>query len=446
MRGSPIKIMRTDIRVHEEETGMTGGTGDEVAVRADARAWFEANWDPDLSLGAWWERLAESGWGFPTWSSDWYGRGLSSQLASAVADERRRVGAYGPPSGIGVMMAGPTIVTHGTDEQRKRFLPNMVSGREVWCQLFSEPGSGSDLASLQTRAVRDGDEWVVNGQKVWTSGAQFSRWGILIARTNPDVPKHKGITYFVIDMEQPGVEVRPLKEMTGESMFNEVFFNDARVPHDNVLGDVNEGWAVAVTTLAHERSSLGAGATMGSGAIIGRADLDQPVGTLQSSGGVGAMAGMAAMFGGGGEFLKALVGATGGGGDPVARQELMQVYTLLEIARYTGLRAAAAAAQGHGPGPEVSTGKLMVSNIVRGLREVALRLEGPYGTLARPDAPLDGMAQYLALFSPAVSIAGGSDQVQRNIIGERVLGLPSEPRVDKDVPFRDLKVGTQRGE
>jgi len=431
---------------HEEETGMADRTGDEEAVRRDARAWFEANWDPDLSLGSWWERLAESGWGFPTWSSDWYGRGLSSQLASAVADERRRVGAYGPPSGIGVMMAGPTIVTHGTDEQRKRFLPNMVSGREVWCQLFSEPGSGSDLASLQTRAVRDGDEWVVNGQKVWTSGAQFSKWGILIARTNPDVPKHKGITYFVIDMEQPGVEVRPLKEMTGESMFNEVFFSDARVPYDNVLGDVNEGWAVAVTTLAHERSSLGAGATMGSGAIIGRADLDQPVGALQSSGGGGAMAGMAAMFGGGGEFLKALVGATGGGDDPVARQELMQVYTLLEIARYTGLRAAAAAAKGHGPGPEVSTGKLMASNIVLGLREVALRLEGPYGTLARPDAPLDGMAQYLALFSPAVSIAGGSDQVQRNIIGERVLGLPSEPRVDKDVPFRDLKVGTQRGE
>jgi alkylation response protein AidB-like acyl-CoA dehydrogenase len=417
----------------------------DAAVRDEARAWFESNWDPDLTLGTWWERLAESGWGFPTWSSDWYGRGLSSQQAAVVAEERRQAGAFGPPSGIGVMMAGPTIVTHGTDEQRKRFLPNMVSGREVWCQLFSEPGSGSDLASLQTRAVRDGDEWVVNGQKVWTSGAQFSKWGILIARTDPDVPKHKGITYFVIDMEQPGVEVRPLKEMTGESMFNEVFFNDARVSHDNVIGDVDEGWAVAVTTLAHERSSLGAGATLGGGAIIGRPDLDRPVGAPQSGAG-GAMAGMAAVFGGGGAFLKTLVGVTGGADDPVARQELMQVYTLLEIARFTSLRAQAAAALGHGPGPEVSTGKLMASNIVRGLRDVALRLEGPYGTLARPDAPLDGMAQYLALFSPAVSIAGGSDQVQRNIIGERVLGLPSEPRVDKDVPFRELKVGTQRGD
>jgi alkylation response protein AidB-like acyl-CoA dehydrogenase len=419
---------------------------DEDTIRQEARAWFAEQWDPAVTLGEWWERLAASGWGFPTWSSDWYGRGLSSQLAAVVAAERKAAGAYGPPSGIGVMMAGPTIVTHGTDEQKKRFLPDMVSGREIWCQLFSEPGSGSDLASLQTRAVRDGDEWVVNGQKVWTSGAQYSKWGILIARTNPDVPKHQGITYFVIDMEQPGIEVRPLTEMTGEAMFNEVFFSDARVPHENVLGEVDAGWGVAVTTLAHERNSLGAGASFSGGSIIGSHDLDRPVGELASSGGSGAMAGMAAVFGGGGDVLKMLAATFGGAADPVIRQELMQAYSLLEIARYTGLRAQAAAALGHGPGPEVSTGKLMASNIVRALRDLALRLEGPYGTLARPDAPLDGMAQYLALFSPAVSIAGGSDQVQRNIIGERVLGLPSEPRVDKDLPFKDLKVGTQNRE
>ncbi|MBI1844662.1 MAG: acyl-CoA dehydrogenase family protein, partial [Actinobacteria bacterium] len=175
-----------------------------AAIRAEAGAWFDKNWDPELTLGEWWERLAESGWGLPTWSEEWFGKGFNSDQAAIVAQERKRVGAYGPPSGIGIMMAGPTIVNHATDEQKQRFLPAMVSGKEVWCQLFSEPGSGSDLASLSTRAVRDGDEWIVNGQKVWTSGAQFSKWGILIARTNVDVPKHKGVTYFVIDMDQPG--------------------------------------------------------------------------------------------------------------------------------------------------------------------------------------------------------------------------------------------------
>ncbi|HEX3566991.1 MAG TPA: acyl-CoA dehydrogenase family protein [Acidimicrobiales bacterium] len=419
------------------------------AIRAEARAWFTENWDPDQTLEEWWSRLADSGWGFPTWSPDWYGRGLGSQMATVVAEERKRAGAFGPPSGIGVMMAGPTIVAHGTDEQRKRFLPDMVSGKEVWCQLFSEPGSGSDLASLQTRAVRDGDEWVVNGQKVWTSGAQFSKWGILIARTDPDQPKHKGITYFVIDMDQPGVEVRPLKEMTGGATFNEVFFTDARIPQDNVLGEVGEGWGVAVTTLAHERNSLGAGGMggMGGGEIIGRPDLSRHVGDLtKGTGGDGPMAGMAAAFGGGGgSLVKTLPQLFGKGSDPIVRQEIVSIFTLLEIARFTGLRAQAAAASGQRPGPEVSTGKLLASKIVKSLRDTGLRVEGANGMLSGSDAPLGGMIQFLALFSPAISIAGGTDEVQRNIIGERVLGLPAEPRPDKVVPFRELKVGTQVG-
>jgi alkylation response protein AidB-like acyl-CoA dehydrogenase len=417
-------------------------------IRAEAGRWFDENWDPELTVGEWWERLAESGWGFPTWSTDWYGRGLTSREASIVAEERRRVGAFGPPSGIGVMMAGPTIVAHGTDDQKKRFLPAMVSGKEIWCQLFSEPGSGSDLASLQTKAVRDGDEWIVNGQKVWTSGAQFSRWGILIARTNSEVPKHRGITYFAIDMHQPGVEVRPLKEMTGGATFNEVFLTDARVEHANVIGEVDGGWSVAVTTLAHERNSLGAGGLGGfgggGGEVIGAMDLTAKLSDLQQRDAGGEMAGMAAAFGGGGaELIKLLPQMFGKAHDAVVRQELMKVFTLMELARYTSLRSQAAAAAGRPPGPEVSTGKLAASNIVRALRDTGLSIEGAAGMLSGKDAPLGGMLQFLALFSPAISIAGGSDQVQRNIIGERVLGLPGEPRLDKDVPFRDLKVGTQ---
>lgn len=422
---------------------------DATRVREEAGSWFEQNWDPDLSLGEWWDRLARSGWGFPTWPREWFGHGLPSNLAAVAADERRRVGAFGPPSGIGVMMAGPTLVTHATDEQKRRWLPDMVTGREVWCQLFSEPGSGSDLASLQTRAVRDGDEWTVNGQKVWTSGAQHARWGILIARTNPDVPKHQGVTYFVVDMHQPGIEVRPLKEMTRGATFNEVFFSDVRIPHDQVIGEVDHGWSVAVTTLAHERNSLGAaGMGGGGGALFGESDLDARVGDVAASGGGGGgdMANLAAAFGGGGAgMIKMLPMVFGRTGDRIARQDTARLYTLMEIARFTGLRAQAAAARGDRPGPEVSTGKLMASKIVRQMRDSSLRMAGAQGMLGGPDAPFNGMLEMLALFSPAVSIAGGTDEVQRNIVGERVLGLPVEPRVDKDVAFRDLLVGTQRG-
>ena len=415
-----------------------------ASVREEAETWFRANWDPEVPLGRWWERLADSGWGFPTWPERWFGRSLSSDQAKQADAARAAIGAVGPPSGIGVMMAGPTIIDHGTEEQCQRFLPNMVCGKEVWCQLFSEPGAGSDLAGLQARAERDGDEWVVNGQKVWTSGAQFSKWGILIARTSVDVPKHEGITFFVIDMDQAGVEVRPLKEMTGGATFNEVFMTDARVPHSNVIGEPNRGWGVAVTTLAHERNSLGASgmASAAGGLMIGRNDLDHPAGRRSSGG--GGMTGMAAAFGGGGSMVAGLPALVGRGDDKVLRDKVMRIYTLMEITRYTSLRVQAARDAGRGPGPEVSTGKLVASELVRQLRDVGLEALGPHGQLMGDDTPLGGMLQQLALFSPAISIAGGSDQIQRNIIGERVLGLPGEPRADKDVPFAELKVGTQR--
>ena len=205
-------------------------------VRDEVRGWLADNWDADLTVAEWWARLCDSGWGVPTWPEEWFGKGLPRDLAGVVAEELRAAGAIGPPSGLGVLLAGPTILVHGSDDQRARYLRPILNGQEAWCQLFSEPGAGSDLASLQCRAERDGDEWIINGQKVWTSGGQTADLGMLLARTDPDAPKHKGISYFALNMEQPGVEVRPLREMTGRSLFSEVFFSDARAHTSEMIG------------------------------------------------------------------------------------------------------------------------------------------------------------------------------------------------------------------
>jgi alkylation response protein AidB-like acyl-CoA dehydrogenase len=336
------------------------------------------------------------------------------------------------------MLAGPTIVAHGSDEQKERFLRDIVTGQRSWCQLFSEPGAGSDLAGLQAKAVRDGDEWIVNGQKVWTSGAQFADLGMLLARTNPDVPKHKGISYFGIAMDQEGIEVRPLKEMTGRAMFNEVFLTDARVAHDDLIGDEGEGWGAALTTLANERVGLGAGGGGGFGAAMagtkaghleGRAgDFVRP----RSGGAASAMRGRNS------STVIELAKERGANADPLVRQDLMRLHTLNEIARYTTLRMKAAKEAGKRPGPEANTAKLTMSRITRLSRDLSLRIMGAHGTLRGNDAPDRGMVTEMALFSPAVSIYGGTDEIQHNIIGERVLGLPGEPRVDKELPFKDL--------
>jgi len=412
-------------------------------VYAEAKAWFDEHWDPDLTLREWWRRLAESGWGFPTWPVGTYGRGLSTDAARSVADARRDARVAPPPAGIAQNLAGPTIVAHGTEEQQARFLPGIVTG-EIWCQLFSEPGAGSDLAGLQTRAERDGDEWVVNGQKVWTSGAHIARYGILVARTDPSVPKHAGLSYFVIDMDQPGIEVRPIREMTGRSIFNEVFLTDARVPAENQIGGLGEGWAVALTTLANERTMLGAGSfgSSGSSAAIRSIDLDAPAGNLvrdeprpERSSRSGAA-----------DLVFAVLERYGDADDPVARQEVAAIYSLIEIARYTDLRAKAAIERGGRPGPEVSVGKLAASHLLRTMRETLFRLCGPAATLWDDDAPFGGRVHEVGLSSYLISIGGGTDQIQRNIIGERVLGLPREPRADKAVPFSELAVGTQTRE
>ena len=418
------------------------------AVRDEVRTWIADNWDPELTVAHWWERLAESGWAMPHWSDDCYGRGLSSDHVGVVAEELAAAGAIGPPSGLGILLAGPTIVTHGTPEQHRRYLLPILDGQEGWCQLFSEPGAGSDLASLQCRAERDGDEWVINGQKVWTSSAHMADLGMLIARTDPDAPKHKGITYFAIEMDQPGVEIRPLREMTGRALFNEVFFDDARVPDAGRIGALGEGWAVANTTLANERAGLGSG---GSGAAGGAAPGAKP-GMLGKRAGDVAEANRKARERGGAagsggsrstQLFVDLARERGVSGDRRIRQRLAELYVLTEIGRYTAMRSRAAKQAGKGPGPEANTAKLMMSRITRLSRDLGLAVLGADGMLHHKDAPLHGALQDMALFAPAVSIYGGSDEIQKNIIGERVLGLPKEPGPDKTTPFRELKVGTQ---
>jgi alkylation response protein AidB-like acyl-CoA dehydrogenase len=426
-------------------------------VRQEIRAWLEKNWDPELSVGEWWERLGLAGWVAPTWPSAWFGHDLSTAEGNVVSAEIAAFGALGPPGGLGLLLAGPTIVTHGTDEQKQRYLRDIVTGQQAWCQLFSEPGAGSDLAGLQCRAVRDGDEWIVSGQKVWTSGGHAADLGMLIARTDADVPKHQGISYFAIEMDQPGMDVRPLREMTGRALFNEVFITDARTGEDTLIGGLNNGWAVANTTLAFERAGLGAGggsaagSTAVPGQVAGQLALragDFVTGARRGSGG-----GAGGMFGSAERMLIGLARDNGTISDPAIRQDLVRLHTLNEIARFTNLRMKAAKAAGKSIGQVGNTAKLSMSRIIRLTREVGLSILGPFGTLHAYDSEqratldsatgrsLDAVVTEMSLFSPGPSIYGGTDEIQKNIIGERVLGLPKEPNKDKVTAFKDLLKG-----
>jgi acyl-CoA dehydrogenase len=284
-------------------------------------------------------------------------------------------------------------MAHGTAEQKARWLAPMLRGDEVWCQLFSEPEAGSDLASLRTRAVPDGDEFVVDGQKVWTSGAQHSEWGILLARTDPDAPRHAGISFFVVDMRSPGIDVRPLRQLNGEAHFNEVFLTGVRVPAANLVGELHEGWKVAVTTLSNERV-----------AIAGGSGMSDP------------------------ERLRALARELGVVADRRFRQRYAAVWTRNEILRYLRLRSRTALSQGRRPGPEASILKLAYARFVKELTNLAIEIQGPAGALVHPDAALDGVFQHKFFNAVQSSIGGGTDEIQRNIVGERVLGLPREPR------------------
>jgi alkylation response protein AidB-like acyl-CoA dehydrogenase len=407
----------------------------EADVRSEVRAWLARHWVPARPLGEWWALLAESGWGFPHYPTEWFGRGLPPSEAVVVEQELRAAGAYGPPHGIATMMVAPMLLELGSEDQKRRWIPGIVRGTDIWCQLFSEPGAGSDLAGVQTRAVRDGEQWIVNGQKVWTSGGHYARRAILVARTDASLPKHRGLSFFVIEMDQPGVQVRPLVQMTGDPEFNEVFLTDAVVPADNLIGDVNAGWGVALRTLSYERGSLDPEAEPG---IQHELDATQPVGRYASGelndGSRGFMPSGSEAW----RLIRRLAADTGADRDPVRRQELARLYSWFETARYTGLRAAAQAAAGRLPGPEVSLGKLASVRLMRAYRDLGLAMLGPAGALTGPDAPHEGLFAQIALSVPGMSIAGGTDEIQRNIVGERVLGLPGEPRVDKDLPFTQV--------
>lgn len=363
--------------------------------RLEVRSWLAENPEPS---GV---KLAEAGYVAPHWPRP-YGLSADPILQLIIDEELRAAGVRRPSNPIGIGWAGPTLMEAGTPEQQARYLPGILSGQDIWCQLFSEPGAGSDLAALTTRAERDGDEWVISGQKVWTSLAHLARYGILIARTNQDVPKRKGISYFVCDMSLPGIEIRPLLEMTGAHNFNEVFLDEVRLPVDALVGEVNDGWRLAKVTLANERVSLSSpGALWGMGP-----DATDLIDAVRDGGGVD---------------------------DPIMRQRLAQMFIHHEILRLIRLRTVSAAISGRQPGPEASVRKVLADEHGQEIMALAKDLSGAGGMLT-DGGPLGGnvgLWHYGYLFAQALTIGGGTGDVQRNILGERVLGLPAEPSVEK---------------
>ena len=425
---------------------------DAGTVRAEVEAFCDENWNPDLTVEQWWRLLAGAGYAHPMLPVTAGGLGYGQDQAALVSLVLAERDVLGPPGGLGRMLAAPTIAIHGTPEQIERFVPEILDGRVGWCQLFSEPNAGSDLASLQCRAERDGDEWVITGQKVWTSGGQVSDMGMLLARTDPDLPKHGGISWFAFDMDQPGVEVRPLTEMTGRALFNEVFIDEARVADSALIGGLNNGWRVGNTTLMVERASLGSAGRKPpelipgpKGGVLGERAGDFVARSMEALGGVPPL-GIDMWW-----WLVDLARKNGSVTSKVLRDDLMRLYGLIEINRLSiqrakaGGRARAArerSEQGAGDRASAATpniAKLTMSELSRSFRDIGMRVVGADGMLmGDSDSQSGGHIGELALFSPAPSIYGGTDQVQRNIIGERVLGLPREPGPPRDTPFSEL--------
>jgi alkylation response protein AidB-like acyl-CoA dehydrogenase len=349
-------------------------------------------------------QLAEAGYVVPHWAPP-FGQDADPITQLLIDEELRAAGIRRPLNPIGIGWAGPTLMYAGTDEQKERWLWPLISGEEFWCQLFSEPGAGSDLAALSTRAERDGDEWVINGQKVWTSYAHIAKWGILLARTDPGAPKHSGISYFVCPMDAPGIDVRPLVDMTGEHAFNEVFFDNVRIPADHLIGAEHGGWDLAKVTLGNERVSLsGEGALWGMGPTA--------------------------------DDLVDLIRAAGGAPDPTQRDRLVSVWVESQILRVLRLRTVSAVLAGKVPGPEASVRKAIADAHGQHVMDVARDLAGPFAMLGAtgpvggwgPDGAVTGDSTWSRgfLYAPALTVGGGTSEVQRNIVAEKVLGLPRD--------------------
>jgi alkylation response protein AidB-like acyl-CoA dehydrogenase len=403
-------------------------------IRAELAEWVAAHWDPALALRQWRELLLESGWAVPSWPRRWYGRGLPAWADELISNELLRLGAASVPVGSGTWLAAPTILAHGSDEVRDLLLRPTLTGEQTWCQLFSEPGAGSDLAGLSTTAVLDGDSWVINGQKVWNTSAHHAELGMLLARTNWDVPKHQGITYFVLPMKQPGVEVRQLRQMNFHASFNEVFLTDARVPADYVVGTVGQGWTAALTTLAYERrfAALRRPAyspATGRALDEARAEADNHFATYS----------WYPQRAGRPDLVIDHARAAGVADHPVIRQAIARLVTLHRVSLWTAERARAARALGARPGAEGSIGKLAASNIARESARVHAMIAGAHGLLRGPESALGGVIAEVLMSVPGQSIAGGTDEIQKNILAEKVLGLPGEVRVDRDLPFSQIK-------
>jgi alkylation response protein AidB-like acyl-CoA dehydrogenase len=361
------------------------------------------------------QALAEAGLAGLTYDPEYGGAGLTLEHERIY----RQVSQEFPPMASELVishgMCLPVLNEFGTDEQKRRYMPDNIAARTVWCQMFSEPGAGSDVASLQTKAERDGDEWILNGQKVWTTLAHESDYGVVIARTDPEQPKHAGISMFVVDLKAPGVEIRPIHQIDGGRHFNEVFFTDVRIPVDDLIGEYNNGWRQATAMLMYERVAIG---SMGAGSI------SQPM-------------------------YDVLLGAARSNGvdqDPVVRQRLMEIYCMETTKSLVAMRTRAELKAGKAPGPGGSLGKLAGSVIAWRFRDVAMEIAGAGSQAWDPDDPRAADLQTIVIGSFASGIAGGTDEIQRNIIGDRVLGLPRDISVDTKVPFKDLKVGTVRSD
>lgn len=404
-------------------------TPQEAAFRKEVRAWLDANAPRQYEAGLkssgfghtalegvdvmkaskdWQKKKYDAGWACLHWPKEYGGRG-ATPIERVIWQQEE--GVYAVLSSlfiIGHGMCGPTMMAYASEEAKKKYLPPLAAGENIWCQLFSEPAGGSDLAGLRTKAEKDGDDWVINGQKIWTSGAHYSDYGILITRTDPTVPKHKGLTMFFLDMKSPGIEIRPIKQVNGQSGFNEVYFTDVRIPDSQRLGKVGDGWSVSLTTLMNERLSIGAGMPTGFPELL--------------------------------DFCTTLETADGPAIDnPAVRSKLATWAVRTSGLRYTAFRSISALSKGETPGPENSIGKLVAGPTMQEIAAFALDLQGEAGALLSPEqAAANARFQAMLLRSPATRVEGGTDEILRNIIAERVLGLPADIRVDKAVPFNQI--------